>query len=262
MKRLGALWLGILLSLQLSFGTGASSIYAKMDPLAINQAGDILCKSFYSENPQGSHHVQDADISLCLVKDGKVTPLQILDQFQPIDDYKRDNTEYDALSDRYHALTFSESSPLLTDLYAGLIAQGFKAIDLKQYSLPPSFSANSFYEKWGVPYQDLTQVVLNSASTPDILEGFNPEAQLTTVQLQYQIGNQIWLSFNDCPAEYAARNACAEDWPLDDGIRAIYYLSPLYYEYKDRDSKVYGKNPAPFGYDYQNINAVIILPEG
>lgn len=261
MRWLSVFGIVFILNIQLSFATGASTIHSNIVPLAINQDGDILCKSFYSENEQGSRSLRDVDVSLCLVKDGAVHALQIIDQFIPQDDYHRDHAEYDKLRERFRSMTFASNEPLISGQYDDLIAQGFQAIQLDQYAISPHFSANSFYQKWGVHYQDLKQIVLNGDSTPEVFEAFDPEALLTTVQLQYQIGNQIWLLFDECPKEVELQNRCSEDAPLDDEIRAIYYLFPLYYEYKDRDTNIYGKNPEPFGFDYQNVNAIIILPE-
>lgn len=262
MVRFWGVLISLIMSLSLCFATGASGIISNIAPIAINSEGEILCKSFYSENIDGGRHVTDADLSLCIVKDSKIMVLQKLDQFRAAPEthgYEKDVQDYEALFNRYQLLQFSATSPLLEDQYEKLVQKGFKPIELNQYRLDPDFSAESFYEKWGSAYQDLKQVVLNSENRPITTDGFDINALLKIVKLQYQIGNQIWLSADDCPPQYEEANECNGDLGLDEGIRVMYYVSPLYHRHKD--SGLYGTNPPPFGYELQKVNAIIFLPE-
>lgn len=254
----------LLMSINAGFSSGSSMIFSKVEPLAINSKGHILCKSFYSQNPSGARSLYDtdADVSLCIVKEGEIRLLQTLDQFkanQQSTHYESEAQAYNAISAQYDQLEFSGKSSLLAPHYDGFVQQGFKALVLDGYRLESRFSVNSFYEKWGYHYPNLEQVVLEGKSVPEIFADFDANKRLKTVELQYQIGNQIWLLVDDCPVKYSEENECAEDWPLDDNIRATYYISPLYEQHKN--GGLYGDNPAPFGYEYQKVNAVIFLPE-
>lgn len=254
----------LLMSTNAGFASGPSMIFSKVEPLAINSKGDILCKSFYSQNPSGarSFYDTDAEVSLCIVKKGEIRLWQTLDQFkanQKSTNYESEAQAYNAISARYDQLEFSGKSTLLEPHYEELVQQGFKALVLDKYRLEPHFSVNNFYEKWGYHYQNLEQVVLEGKSVPEIFADFDANKRLKTVELQYQIGNQIWLLVDDCPVKYSKENKCAGDWPLDDNIRATYYISPLYEQHKN--GGIYGDNPAPFGYEYQKVNAIIFLPE-
>lgn len=261
-------WIGILIwvlgSLQLSFASGSSKIISNIEPLAINAEGDILCKALYSQNPSGARLPYDVnvDLSLCIVKEGKIHQLQILDQFKPnlkATDHERESQTYNMIFEQYKSLEFTKESSLLTRFYDDFIQQGFDTLILDEYRLSPRFSMHDFYEKWGKDYQSLKQVVLNGdGNLPELSEDFDRNEPLKTVQLQYQIGNQIWLAIDECPQEYAATE-CAEDLPLEEGIRVIYYISPLYELHKE--GGLYGDNPSPFGYEYQKLNAIIFLPK-
>ena len=266
MKKYG--WvLSLLLCIHVSFASGASEIISRIAPLAMNAKGDVLCKSLLSKNVNGSRYVTDVDVSLCLVKDGEILNLEIIDQFKPspgIDHYEEDYSGYFDIWDRYRAIEFSDNEPLLADYYTQYLTQGFTALALDEYALEPHFSVNKFNEERGVRYQDLKQVVLKSEELlgnglPRISEIFDAEAILKTVKLQYQISNQLWLEMDDCPQEYATTE-CADDNPLDEGIYVMYYISPLYDSYKANG--VFGNdNPDPFGYEMQRVNSIIFLPE-
>ena len=153
-KKKGILGLVLWSYLSISFATGPTTITAEIVPIAINPAGDVLCKSRYSENATGSHSFMPTNYGLCLVKNGNINPIPESDiHFAP--DFAADDFEdsFEKMEQQFKEVAFTKNDLLVADFYDDLVADGFEKIALEKYRLDPHFSIASFYDRWNVDYE-------------------------------------------------------------------------------------------------------------
>lgn len=112
--------------LQGSFATGASTITAEIMPLAMSPAGDVLCKSRYSENRMGSHSLMPTNYALCIVKSGSIAPIPESDWHFATDESTENYfAEYGRMNQQFEDATFTANDPLVADFYEELISARF-----------------------------------------------------------------------------------------------------------------------------------------
>lgn len=193
----------------LSFATGPSRFTSYIQPIAINAKGDVVCRAYSSENPMGAQTIMDAYISLCLVQNGTIQLLGDKESFIPLwmqtqedyasytDEPEDDYIVKDRFNKRFQDIKFSSDSPLVKDIYANLVEQGFKAINLEEYKIEPSFSLDEFYNSWGVDYFDTTQAALNININPRKPEFLNRQDKIDNAKISYKINNQIWVLYDN-----------------------------------------------------------------
>lgn len=250
-KKLWGLILSFLLCLQLGLATGPSIITSELVPLAINEKGDVLCKSRYSENRTGSHSHTATNYGLCMVKNGEVNPIPESDiHFAPDFSSPDYDEEFTAMQAQFDAITFVSDDLLVEDFYEDLLAEGFQKIELQDYVLEPQFSIDSFQKRWRVDYLQLPQVVLYNRELPKVYGDYEGSTEFLKVHLLYQINNQIWIEYEDCP--------------LDLSVDCDQYdtISPDFYYADYGDEEEVSEDFEPMGYEWkQKVTSVIFLPE-
>jgi len=72
MKRLLFTNLLFLLFTLSAFATGPSYVHSEMNPVSINDKGEILCRTRFLKNDTGGHWYQRIEYGLCVVSNGKI----------------------------------------------------------------------------------------------------------------------------------------------------------------------------------------------
>lgn len=249
--------LSLLLGAQMSFATGITMITSELVPLAINAEGDVLCKSRYSENSTGAHRLMPTNYGLCLVKNGEVEPVPESDiHFAP--DFSEASAvgEYRKMERQFKAVTFTAHDPLVEDFYEDLVAEGFRKIDLADYQLMPAFSVQSFKDRWKVDYVTQEQVALYSRDTPQIYGDYDANAPFLKASLRYQINDQIWLQYEDCPDDMSLD--CDQYDLMSPEFYYADYGDELEAEELEEGAEISG--PTPYEWK-QKVTSIIFLPE-
>lgn len=251
-RAIGRVSLMLILCLKVVFATGPSTITSEIVPIAINPAGEVLCKSRYSENSTGSHGFMPTNYGLCLVKNGGIHPIAESDiHFAPSFDAADYDESFGEMEQQFKAASFTKDDPLVEDFYDDLVAEGFQEINLKDYQLPSKFSIHSFNHRWDVDYVQQKQVVLYSEDYPQAYGDYDLDSEFLKTKLLYQINQQIWVEYEDCPLDLSA------DCDQYDLITPDFY----YADYGD-DPEEGEDAPAPIPYDWkQKVTSIIFLPE-
>lgn len=71
MKRI-ILVISILLITGSNFATGPSYIYAEMNPVSVNEKGEVLCRTRFLKNDMGGHWFNKIEYGLCVLSEGKI----------------------------------------------------------------------------------------------------------------------------------------------------------------------------------------------
>lgn len=242
----------LLCALESSFATGPTTITAEIVPIAINPAGDVLCKSRYSENATGSHSFMPTNYGLCLVKNGNINPIPESDiHFAP--DFAADDFEdsFEKMEQQFKEVAFAKNDLLVADFYDDLVAEGFEKIALEKYRLEPHFSIASFNDRWNVDYVKQEQVALYSRDLPQAYGDYDLHSEFLKTKLLYKIHHQIWLEYEDCPMDLSV------DCDQYDLITPDFY----YADYGD-DPQDGEEAPEPIPYEWkQKVTSIIFLPE-
>lgn len=243
------LWIS---ALQGAFATGPSTITAEIVPLAMNPAGDVLCKSRYSENRMGSHSLMPTNYALCIVKEGRIQPIPESDWHFAADESAENYfMEYGRMNQQFKDAKFAANDPLVADFYEELLAEGFQKIDVADYQLEPRFSLGSFQERWNVEYLEQVQAVLYHREKPTVYGDYDLTTPFLKTTLLYQINNQIWLEYEDCPMDMTV------DCDQYDVITPDFYFAD-----DGEDSETGEVTGGPIPYDWkQKVTSVIFLPE-
>lgn len=243
--------LSLLLCLQLSLATGPSIIISELVPLAINEKGDVLCKSRYSENRTGSHSHTATNYGLCIVKNGQVNPIPESDiHFAPDFSSPDYDEEFLKMEQQFQAVSFASDDLLVEDFYEDLLAEGFREIVLQDYLIEPVFSIKSFNKRWHTDYLKQPQAVLYNRELPRVYGDYEEDTLFLKVHQLYQIHNQIWLQYEDCPLDISV------DCNQYDAISPDFY----YADYGDEEAE--SEDFEPMGYEWkQKVTSVIFLPD-
>ncbi len=54
------------------FATGPSYVHSEMNPVSINDKGEILCRTRFVKNDTGGHYYQRTEYGLCVITNGKI----------------------------------------------------------------------------------------------------------------------------------------------------------------------------------------------
>ena len=54
------------------FATGASYVYAEMNPVSVNDNGEILCRTRFIQNGMGARWYDKIEYGLCIISNGKI----------------------------------------------------------------------------------------------------------------------------------------------------------------------------------------------
>ncbi len=140
--------------------------------------------------------------------------------------------------------------------YEDLVAEGFRKIDLADYQLMPAFSVQSFKDRWKVDYVTQEQVALYSRDTPQIYGDYDANAPFLKASLRYQINDQIWLQYEDCPDDMSLD--CDQYDLMSPEFYYADYGDELEAEELEEGAEISG--PTPYEWK-QKVTSIIFLPE-
>lgn len=246
------IFLSILLFINIALATGPSSVQSIIIPIAINEQGDVLCKSKFTKNAMGAHDFMPIQYGLFLVKDKKITMLEefVLEPYSNSTSSDVDSliNIYNDYQKQFDNMQFSENAFLLNSHYESLKNSGFSQISLDDYKASSDFSVLSFQNTYQQSYFSSPQYSLYltqpfSAKWEDCINcKINISKIFEGVKIQYQINHQLWLihAYND------------DIQAIDDVGQAELYSYPYY------DSS--SQTKIMLEYDIQTVNSIIFLP--
>lgn len=192
-----------ILSITMStFATGPSYIYAEMNPISVNEKGEVLCRTRFLKNDMGGHWFNRIEYGLCVLTDGKIIEFttKILDpDIIALDDKnpnraKKEVTmeEYISMQDHWNwvfkiSLDFdklSNQQKKICDEY------GFKENNAANYKVDKTYSTATFEKERDIDLKKQRQKSLkNGQSISDSL----PDK----VKVLYDFGKIILLQNED-----------------------------------------------------------------
>ena len=207
--------------------TGPSYINSEMNPISINDKGEILCRTRFEKNDTGGHWYQRTEYGLCVISNGKIIEYKtkILDP-QVIDDHANITSKGKITSDEYQKLTEHWDWIYKTGLdFNNLSKQqkqicvqyGFKENNTEKFKVNKKVKLSDFIKEKNIDLKKDKQLALKGAKSVS----YDSDSQ--RIHILYDFGNTLILS-----------NTYREDPDADIGA-SFSYRSPLFggieYEY-------------------------------
>ena len=204
--------------------TGPSYIWSEMNPVSVNDKGEILCRTRFLTNDTGGHWYQRFEYGLCVISDGKITEFltKILDPEIIGDD--SDKSKENISGDEYWELTkhwdwiyrtgldfqkLSKQQKRICEQY------GFKENNTEKFRVNKKIKVKDFEEERNISLTKDKQSALKGAKSISYDE--------QSVDILYDFGNILILN-----------NTYSEDPQTDTGA-SFSYINPLFggmeYEY-------------------------------
>jgi hypothetical protein len=229
----------LILSITISaFATGPSYIYAEINPISVNEKGDILCRTRFLENGMGGHWFQRVEYGLCILSDGKIIEYKtkILDpkNLAP-DDSNPDRAKKEVTEEEYNDLQKHWNWVFKTDLNFEKLSKqqqkicneyGFKENNADKYKVDKLYSIETLEKERNIDLRKQKQLALKNGRSTEYID-------TNKVRVLYDFGKTIIFD-NDF-----------HEMPEDAGAAFDYKNSLL-------------KNEN-IGYDYYNITGVLFL---
>lgn len=188
----------------MSFATGPSNISSEIRPIAMNENGDILCKTRFLENWMGSHSYPTISYGIAIIKKNKI--LEVLSKeisFEKLDEdsnnpnigkmiddcekwfYTEKNIPYDIL--------FTEE-----DIQLKINLKDYPIKDLSKYEINKEYTVKEFKHLYNIDLTKKKQLALLGAKSK------TKEVENNPLVLQYNFGNVLFIrngNLLDCFAE-------------------------------------------------------------
>ncbi|WP_163306688.1 hypothetical protein [Dysgonomonas sp. 521] len=197
MKILFSLYL--LLSLAINImATGPSYTHAGIRPIAINDKGEVLCRTRFIQNPMGGHYYQDIEYGVCVLTADTIiySRMNILMQEGFPSDAERE-AQYNYWESVYNSPYDAEQ--LSSVEYAITYKKDFRKIDVSTYLRNDTISLSNFKSKYNVDLRTTPQYSLYGG------KGFfekggrecydeNLEPSTAYAVLEYDFGNILLIN--------------------------------------------------------------------
>lgn len=178
----------------LCFATGPSYISSEIRPIAINNKGEILCKTRFQENWMGSHAYPTVSYGIAIIKKNKLDEIfskefqfeqiynesigiNITEMIRLYEDwfYKDQNIPYDIL--------FSKEE----DIKHNIKLEDYHIKDLSKYEVNNKFTVKEFSQLYHIDLTKKEQLALLGAKSK------TKEVENNSFILQYNFGNVLIL---------------------------------------------------------------------
>lgn len=180
----------ILIIPELLSATGPSYIVAKINPIRVNNRGDILCRTKFESNWMGAHYYMNINYGLCVLTKGSILEYPIFKLEMPKNEkdeiaYIKLNTFWNSWfeNNRSEADTITKEEAILIQKYS------FNNSELEQYKRTDTISIKQFEQQYKV---DLTKTNLKTLekaySLPFISE---PENSKMDIIISFDFGNIV-----------------------------------------------------------------------
>ena len=174
---------------QLLLATGPSYIKAEINPISINQKGDILCKTRFESNWMGSHYYMDVNYGLCVLSNDSILEYPIFKLNMP--KTEDEETNYIELNNYWNNWFENDSSNSynITEKEISLIQKyAFNNSNLEQYKRTDTLSIKEFEHRYNIDLNNRNFKALGKAySLPFITEPENSENIIVT----FDFGNIV-----------------------------------------------------------------------
>lgn len=204
--------------------TGPSYLYAEINPVSVNEKGEVLCRTRFIKNDTGGHWYNRVEYGLCVITDGKIIEYktkildpQIIDEESDGSSGKITGEEYLKLLGHWDWIyktgldfnNLSKQQQNICDQY------GFRENNAARYRVNKKKSVADFEDERGIDLMKKRQLALKEAKS---VSYGNKQ-----VYILYDFGDMLILE-----------NAYSED-PQNDAGAAFSYINPLFggleYEY-------------------------------
>lgn len=170
----------LFLIFSLGYATGPSYVRSQFIPIAMNEKGQVLCKTRYEENGMGAHAAIRVVFGFCVITQDTIIsyPGVVLDP----NDYDYDDEKFFNQLDFWDKIYTSATSErrlnsIVTDVLQG--AYRFDQCNAEDYRKEKMYSLNKFKETYGIDLKQQRQTALRSASSREYQQG--------KVKLLYQL---------------------------------------------------------------------------
>lgn len=184
--------------------TGPSYIESRMNPIAINNKGDILCRTKYLTTPMGGHYLPEIEYGLCIItKDSILFQKSYIleqDSYFPENWDEANPTPWDStFHSKFDIKRFTKNEKRFIEKYK------FNNTNLEKYIVNDTISMTEFKAKTQVDLTKIFQPTLHGAKGY-----FEPDCP--NVDIKYNFGHIILIQNNiDWGSE-------AEDYQCISGI--------------------------------------------
>lgn len=174
--------LTFLLAISLSYATGPSYVRSKIIPIAMNDHGEILCKTRYEENGMGAHAAIRVTFGFCIITEDTLISYPGV-ELDP-DDYDYNDEKFFKQLDFWDNIFTSQTSErrlksILTDVLKD--EYRFEQCNAENYRKDKFYSLIQFKEAFGIDLNTQRQKALRGATSRSY--------QQDKVKLLYQLGN-------------------------------------------------------------------------
>lgn len=166
----------------LSYATGPSYVRSQLIPIALNDRGELLCKTRYEENGMGAHAAIRVVFGFCVIT--KDTLISYPDVVLDPNDYDYDDEKFFNQLDFWDNIYTSATSErrlksIVTDVLQG--AYRFDQCNGEDYRKEKTYSLDQFKESYGIDLTKQRQTGLRGATSRSYQQG--------RVKLLYKLGN-------------------------------------------------------------------------
>lgn len=213
--------------------TGPSYVWSEMNPVSVNDKGEILCRTRFLTNDSGGHWYQKYEYGLCVISNGKIVEFltkmldpEIIDENSNKAEGKVSGEEYWELTKHWNWIykTGLDFQKLSKQQQRICEEYGFKENNAEKFKVDKKMKIKDFEKEKNIDLTKNKQLALKAAKS--ILY----EEQ--TVHVLYDFGNILILN-----------NTFSEDPQTDTGA-SFSYMNSMYKEY---------------GYEYYHIVGALFL---
>lgn len=206
------------------FATGPSYIHSEMNPVSVNDKGEILCRTRFVKNDTGGHSYQKIEYGLCVISNGKIIEYKTKTLDPETIEYGSDKPNGKMTENEYQKLTEHWDWIYKTGLDFDKLSKqqkriceqyGFKENNTEKFRVNKKMRFSDFEKEKNIDLKKDKQLALKGAKSVSYYD--------RRVHILYDFGNILILN-----------NTYTEDPDTDTGA-SFSYMSPLFggieYEY-------------------------------
>lgn len=208
-----------------AFATGPSYVHSEMNPVSVNDKGEILCRTRFVKNDNGGHSYQRIEYGLCVISNGKIIEFRTKTLDPGTIEYGSDKSKGKITEDEYLKLTKHWDWIFKTGLDFGKLSKqqkqiceqyGFKENNTENFKVNKKIRLSDFKKERNVDLKKDKQLALKGGAKSVFYDN-------RQIHISYDFGNILILN-----------NTYREDPDMDTGA-SFSYKSPLFggieYEY-------------------------------
>lgn len=131
--------------------TGPSNMVSLIRPISVNNKGDILCRTQFTQNPSGGSHPHDIQYGLCILSSDTILFQEIytLKFDSDLNDETTDWQEYNRRRNYQDSIFLSDFDPkLLNEIELSFLRNyDFKKFNIRKYQRNDTISTSSLHQR-------------------------------------------------------------------------------------------------------------------